>query len=109
MEVADLDWLRSRNEILGANLGAVRRGQFTGVRVDIRHHDSLGSFKGFDAAVFAKLMRLLHELDPDRQSAVRAFQFKIAIVVESHPNCADDLGGKSDKPSIARSAGLASG
>ncbi len=99
--------LGSGDENLAADVRAARRGQLTRVGVDIHRDDAVGRFKRMHVAVFAVLVRALHELHPDGQSAVRAFQLEIAIVVEAHPHDADQLGGKPGKPAVARGAGLA--
>ena len=66
-----------------------------------------GASNGTHVVIFAVLVRALHEFHPDGQSAVRAFQLEIAIVVEADPHNADQLGSETREPAVARSAGLA--
>ena len=106
VETARFHRLRARDENLIANPGAGRRRQPPVSASICTVTIPSGASKLCDVAIFAMLVRALHEFQPDRQSAVRAFQLEIAIVVESHPHHTDQLGGEPRKPSVARRAGF---
>src|SRR5436309_2998877 len=104
--MARLHGLRTFDEYLAANSGARRGGELAGVRIDVGSHDAFGRLEGFYVAIFAMLMRALHELGPDGQRALRSFELEVAIIVEAYPDDANDLGREAGKPSVARRAGF---
>ena len=65
--------LRAGDKNFGANIPAAGGGEFAGIRVDIHGDDAVGRREGFDVAIFTVLVGVLHELDPNRQSAMRPF------------------------------------
>src|SRR5262249_18467201 len=74
--------------------------------VDLHGDDAAGRAEGFGIAVLAISQRARHEFAPDRRGGLRAFQVKVAAVVESHPDDALQFAGEPREPAVTRRAGL---
>src|SRR5438105_14478489 len=85
------------------------RGQLAGEIANLRGHQTVRRLELFNIAVFRKALRPLHELGPDGQRRMRAFQIQIAIVVEPYPYYAQQLGCETGEPAVTGGSGLARG
>src|ERR1039457_2241856 len=89
--------LRPRDVNFGDRSGTVRRGLHSRLGIDLRGDDAVGSLEVSGVAIRAILQGALHELRPDGQRRVGAFQVQLAVIVEAHPDDAQQVGGVAGK------------
>ena len=84
------------------------RGQQAGLFVDVDpNHAFLRRLEFILGQPGFKLGRLLHELSPDGQGRGGALQHQLPIVVDTHPDDAEQTAGVSGKPAVMGGSGLA--
>src|SRR5208283_2415234 len=108
VKVTELRWLRTDQVVLGSGVRTGTRCELPAQRVDLRADNSLRDIKIDDITVGAVLVRSFHEIRPDGQCGFRAFDFEILVVVETHPDDAQQLGRETREPGIVGGTGLTS-
>ena len=104
---AEVPGLGPKNEQFCPHLGAVGGGRLQSLGVERHGHHPLRRNESLGVAVSGQLHRALHERRPDGQGSRVARQPQVAVVIETHPDSTEEIGGKPDKPTVARSPGLA--
>src|SRR5262249_49921861 len=85
------------------------RGNLVGGLVQGQLNYPLGRSKRLYIRVIWQVDCPFHELGPDGQRNRRAAKVNITVVIVTHPHNAEQVGGKTGKPSIVGASGLAGG
>lgn len=84
MPVAEIDWGGTGDEHFGPCGGAFGGSQLSRHRVDLSHPYARGRLKGLRPS--HQQDSLFHELCPDGQGGLGAFQFEVAMIVVADPH-----------------------
>src|SRR5512145_536744 len=79
-------------------------GQLPGFGVDLNGQHANGRFEALWWS--QEHHGLLHEIRPDGQRRLGAFEFEVPVVVETDPDHAYEVGRETGEPSVARRSRL---